>query len=623
MAQQDRRDPRLTKNSRYWWKKRATAVEKAQYKSELSIAADMQRALDHAYSSIEKEIYALYGKYADNNQMTIAAARAYLNDAERDEFQHDLQDYINMARNNSDGKFDTLLDALSTRARISRLESLQVRSAMCIREAYGGMDSTLLDGLEKVMTDTQMRTAYEIQTAKAQYEPFQQIDKKSIDRVLAKPWTSDGKTFSKRLWTNQKDLINTVQDEMVKGFTSGVDPAAMTKSLAGQFGVAKYAAKRLAVTEGAYFASLATGDTYQEYDVDKYQILATLDDRTCDICASLDGEIHDMKDYRPGDTAPPFHPNCRTTTIPYIENNVLNGKDKRAARDPKTGKTVLVDGELTYPEWKKQFVEESQQPDGIDTGGHEGHGVDVDVTGSTSGYNGEKVVHVGNDQDAMSNSFRPRFGKRTSEVITGSSASIKLKRVENSQAGVWAEDTLGEKELAIRVIEKIMREVKKQLGSIYTPDVGVIDFAAHFNKRYADEVAVYDKSSGMIFFNKAFRKKSQVENYVNKWPGWFCGKTAEAVAFHEIGHAKYYELINSIAEKRGISYTKAENIVESVIGDFVSKNGGSDFLLGLSKYAANSYSIHRYGEIFAEAYHNEGVNPVAGKFMNFISGLGR
>ena len=622
MAQQDRRDPRLTKNSRYWWKKRATAVEKAQYKSKLSIAADMQRALDHAYSSIEKEIYALYGKYADNNQMTIAAARSYLNDAERDEFQHDLQDYINMARNNSDGKFDTLLDALSTRARISRLESLQVRSAMCIREAYGGMDSTLLDGLEKVMTDTQMRTAYEIQTAKAQYEPFQQIDKKSIDRVLAKPWTSDGKTFSKRLWTNQKDLINTVQDEMVKGFTSGVDPAAMTKSLAGQFGVAKYAAKRLAVTEGAYFASLATGDTYQEYDVDKYQILATLDDRTCDICASLDGEIHDMKDYRPGDTAPPFHPNCRTTTIPYIENNELKGKEKRAARDPKTGKTVLVDGELTYPEWKKQFVEESQQQDGIDTGGHEGHGVDIDVTGNASGYNGEKIVHIGNNQDAMSNSFRPRFGKRTSEVVAGSSVSIKLKKVENSQTGVWAEDTLGEKELAIRVIEKIMREVKKQLGPVYTPDIGVIDFAAHFGEKYGSEVAAYDKNSGMIFFNKNYRKKSWVEKYVNKYPGWFWGKNAEAVAFHEIGHAKYYELINSIAGKQGISYTKAENIVESAIGDFVSENGGTQFLKNLSGYAASGYEEHKYGEIFAESYHNEESNEVAQKFMNFFNRLG-
>ena len=167
----------------------------------------------------------------------------------------------------------------------------------------------------------------------------------------------------------------------------------MTKSLVSQFGVAKYAAQRLAVTEGAYFASLAAGDTYKEYDVEKYQILATLDDKTCDICASLDGEIHDMKDYRPGDTAPPFHPNCRTTTIPYIENNVLKGKEKRAARDPKTGKTVLVDGELKYPEWVKQFVEKPERDSGIDTGGHDGHGVDVDIEGgSEDGYGKEKIV---------------------------------------------------------------------------------------------------------------------------------------------------------------------------------------------------------------------------------------
>lgn len=325
--------------------------------------------------------------------MTLAEARKYLTDAEREEFRHTLQQYIDMARNNSDGRFDKLLDALSTRARVSRLEALQARSALYIREAYGGMDSAMLSKLEDLITDTSMRTAYDIQTAKACYEPFAQVDKKSIDRVLAKPWAPDGKTFSDRLWTNQKDLINTVQDEMVKGFTSGVDSAAMTKSLVSQFGVAKYAAQRLAVTEGAYFASLAAGDTYKEYDVEKYQILATLDDKTCDICASLDGEIHDMKDYRPGDTAPPFHPNCRTTTIPYIENNVLKGKEKRAARDPKTGKTVLVDGELKYPEWVKQFVEKPERDSGIDTGGHDGHGVDVDIEGgSEDGYGKEKIV---------------------------------------------------------------------------------------------------------------------------------------------------------------------------------------------------------------------------------------
>lgn len=619
--EQKQRDPRLTKNAKYWWKKRATAVEEAQYQDEMNLARDMQRALDYAYTSIEKEIYALYGKYAENNQMTLAEARKYLTDAEREEFRYTLQQYTDMARNNSDGRFDKLLDALSTRARVSRLEALQARSALYIRGAYGGMDSAMLSKLEGLIIDTSMRTAYDIQTAKAYYEPFAQVDKKSIDRVLAKPWAPDGKTFSARLWTNQKDLINAVQDEMVKGFISGVDSAAMTKRLVSQFGVAKYAAQRLAVTEGAYFASLAAGDTYKEYDVEKYQILATLDDKTCDICASLDGEIHDMKEYRPGDTAPPFHPNCRTTTIPYIENNVLNGKEKRAARDPKTGKTVLVDGELTYPEWEKQFVEVPQQKGGIDTGGHEGHGVDVDVDGSDTGYTGEKIVHIGSEQDAMSNSFRPRFGKRTSEVIVGSSASVKLKKVENSQTGVWAEDTLGEKELAIRVIEKIMREVKKQLGTVYTPDVGVIDFTVHFGEKYGSEAAVYDKNSGMIFFNKAFRKKSQVENYINKYPGWFCGKTAEAVAFHEIGHAKYYELINSIAEKQGISYTKAENIVESAIDEFVSKNGGIRWLSDLSDYAAKGYADHKYGEIFAEAYHNEENNKVAEKFLEFVMGL--
>lgn len=76
-----------------------------------------------------------------------------------------------------------------------------------------------------------------------------------------------------------------------------------------------------------------------------------------------------------------------------------------------------------------------------------------------------------------------------------------------------------------------------------------------------------------------------------------------------------------MAEKQGISYTKAENIVESAIGEFVSKNGGIRLLSDLSDYAAKEYREHKCGEIFAEAYHNEENNKVAEKFLKFIMGL--
>lgn len=342
--------------NRAYWERRAELIEEAEHKLALKLSKDMADALNHAYAGIEKEIFALYGKYADEHGMSIADARKYLTDSERAEFRHDVNDYVEMASNNTDGRFSAELDALSTRARIDRLEALQTRSAMYIREAYADMEQSMKDKLADIIKDTSIRTAYEIQTANKEYEPFAIVDTKTLDKVLAKPWTADGKTFSDRLWKNQGVMITSVQREMTQGLISGVDPQRMAKNIDDEFGVGKSAAMRLALTEGAYFASDAARDTYEKYGITKFQVLVTLDDKTCDICAPEDDKIYDMDNFSPGDTAPPFHPNCRCTTIPYIENNVLAGDEKRAARNPDTGKTEIVD-DMTYDEWYNNYIE--------------------------------------------------------------------------------------------------------------------------------------------------------------------------------------------------------------------------------------------------------------------------
>jgi SPP1 gp7 family putative phage head morphogenesis protein len=87
------------------------------------------------------------------------------------------------------------------------------------------------------------------------------------------------------------------------------------------------------MTESAYFASASQKDAFNDLDVERFEIVATLDSRTSVICQDLDGHIFDMKDYEAGVTAPPFHVWCRTTTVPYFEDNY----GERAARDADGG----------------------------------------------------------------------------------------------------------------------------------------------------------------------------------------------------------------------------------------------------------------------------------------------
>lgn len=94
-------------------------------------------------------------------------------------------------------------------------------------------------------------------------------------------------------------------------------------------------------------------------DIEKYLILATLDDRTSEICQEEDGKIYKTSEYSPGDTVPPFHVNWRTTTVPYIEGDVVGAKEERAARDEDVN-TVMVPSSMNYDDGKTVYIDKTQ-----------------------------------------------------------------------------------------------------------------------------------------------------------------------------------------------------------------------------------------------------------------------
>lgn len=99
---------------------------------------------------------------------------------------------------------------------------------------------------------------------------------------------------------------------------------------------------------------------YKEDGVEKYQILATLDDNTCSICGKMDGKIFNVCEAVIGKNVPPFHSNCRCTTVPYYDDTDL-AYQTRVARNPETGKTYEVPADMTYEEWRKESYTSEQK----------------------------------------------------------------------------------------------------------------------------------------------------------------------------------------------------------------------------------------------------------------------
>ena len=108
------------------------------------------------------------------------------------------------------------------------------------------------------------------------------------------------------------------------------------------------------MTEEAYFSSVAQKDCFHDLGVEKYEIVATLDSHTSEVCQSMDGQVFLMKDYEAGVTAPPFHVYCRSATAPYFDDN-FDQTGERAARG-EDGKVYYVPDNMRYQEWYDTFV---------------------------------------------------------------------------------------------------------------------------------------------------------------------------------------------------------------------------------------------------------------------------
>ena len=78
----------------------------------------------------------------------------------------------------------------------------------------------------------------------------------------------------------------------------------------------------------------------------KYEYVATLDARTTALCGSLDG-----KKFRYGEgPEPPQHFNCRSTTVPIIDDDDL----RRRFPDTRPSEVGRVPQDLSYPDWLKR-----------------------------------------------------------------------------------------------------------------------------------------------------------------------------------------------------------------------------------------------------------------------------
>lgn len=142
-----------------------------------------------------------------------------------------------------------------------------------------------------------------------------------------------------------------VSDVVSRGMVRGQSIQGISRSMRQALNITTRQATVIVRTAVTHVSAHAREETYKDNSemVKKVQYVATLDDRTSDICISLDGRIFNINEGE----RPPMHHQCRSTTVPITKSAEELGITglPEAQRRSMNGK---VPAKTTYKEWIKK-----------------------------------------------------------------------------------------------------------------------------------------------------------------------------------------------------------------------------------------------------------------------------
>ena len=545
------------------------SLESSQFKKGQAYYAELEKQYRIAAENIEKEISSWYQRFANNNEISMVEAKKLLNTKELSEFKWNVNEYIKFGKENAlNQQWMKELENASARVHVSRLESLKLQMQQQIEVLYGNYSDGLDKHLRDVYSNGYYHTAYEVQNGFNIGWDLHSFDDKQLTNIMSKPWASDGKNFSTRIWNNKQQLAGSLQTYLTQSIIRGQEPGKTINAISHQFNVDKGKAGRLIMTETAAFASTAQKDCFIELDVERFEIVATLDNRTSEICQDLDGKVFDMNNFEVGATAPPFHVWCRTTTVPYFEDNY----GERAARDSE-GKTYYVPSNMKYEDWKKTFVDGGSK-DGL---------IETKIPGTMKGTTLEEI------QNNIS-SFTEFVRKKVD--LTG----VELNVAQGIEESYY----------------KVVNQYPQLKGEF---------FGLGTNENRTNTYASCYLHNGLINVNTAYYGKLSkiAESYdadvkLNWHP---MGTDWKSIITHEIGHA-----VDGFLSRKGLAEMVGSNIKNAsvkmrkqVLKELkLTKN---DISKEVSRYASKD-DAEFFAECFAEYIDSLEPRPMAKKFGEIL-----
>lgn len=568
----------INKRSAQYWQKRFEQLEDAMNNKGIEYFRDLERIYGKAISETEKDIAKWYRRYAREEGITLAEAKKQLSKGELKEFRMTVQEYIEKGES-LDPQWKAQLERASTKFHVTRLEALKLQMQQNVEYLMGNE----ADGIDKLMrdifTDSYYHSAYEIHKGLGIGWDLMKLDNKVIDKAMSNPWTADGMNFSERIWGKYRpELVKKLHDGLTLNLIQGKRADKLIDEITKQFNVKRHQAENLIQTEKAYFQSLAQMDSFKAMNVKEYEIVATLDTKTSEICREMDGKHFKLDDYAPGSTAPPFHNRCRTATAPFFDDE-FTIDEERASKD-KNGRYKTVPASMKYEEWFDEYVKKESNDS-------------LNLKNDSAKINIDKVNKCKNFNE-LEKHLSDAYGVTIQKDIE----KLDFETIKSSLVGV----------------ETIIDEI---------PDVG-----ESLKKVIIDKSGIMACTGEEISFNpKYFNDSKTLKESCKKYSesGWWIKNASPAsIGSHEAAHGVEWIMIelnsdyfhnfekieawNKCTEAKAIVSQACKNIKKTAYG----KGKKNDELINaISRYAASSKS-ETMAEAFADVYANgDNANPLS------------
>ena len=581
-------------NSKDYWQSRSEQNIMSADKSAEELLKIMKESYNQANKLIRNEIDNFYSRFSYNQKISYEETLKRMDKKELKQFREQAWEYYKEAYDkNWETAYTDKMRTLSGKAYMSRLEGLKVNIAYQYQKIAEELNVKLEEGLTKQYEKSFEQTMFDVAKGTGMGLDVTRINSDIVKKTIERKWMSGN--YSSRIWENKEKLVSTLNSTLPVLFTLGKSPNECAKVLSDKLDSNYKNCVRLVRTEFTHIANESSADAYKECGIDQYEYLATLDQRTDDLCGELDGKVFKVGDKQVGVNFPPMHPNCRCTTVAHFPDDYT----ERIAKDEK-GKYFYVDPKTTFKDWKEMVKGGSRE-----TG--------AEVVAEKMREQNEKFKFVPAESKEDATAYAKLFAENVdydkmsldrinivNKALTNLFNKFKIKRL----------DYIDARPLKGRAL---MSASGKHLN--INPNNTGNNQSKHFTKIYESKMQDIKNieetlSSGMINGRKLTppvrknyektlnRLKSEIE--YSRWgvSQSYKDNATEPNIYHEFGHVISDQVFGMVNHGYGIVDKNRKQELEYITNETFQKAKSTNDIKGVSQYGATN-SQEFFAEVFA------------------------